>query len=79
MCVFVLCIHYCWRGGGIGGLVGGWVCQFVDCILMLDRIVVQGNFYSLQCYSSKHRTVSSKSSGGITLQEHTTCLDIFSD
>ena len=59
--------------------VGGWVCQFVDCIQMLDRIVVHGNFYSLQCYSSKHRTVSSKSSGGITLQEHTTCLDIFSD
>jgi len=58
---------------------GGCVCQFVDCIQMLDRMVVQENFYSLQCYSSKHRTVSSKSSGGITLQEHTTCLDIFSD
>jgi len=59
--------------------VGGWVCQFVDGIQMLDRMVIQENFYSLQCYSSKHRTVSSKSSGGITLQEYTTCLDIFSD
>jgi len=73
--VFVFVYPLLLEGRGIR-LVGRCVNLWIQ---MLDRMVVQENFHSLQCYSSKHRTVSSKSSGGITLQEHITCWDIFSD